>query len=117
MFLIYFASGLSWLWIAQGLLGIGYGLAYPILLGMVMECQQPSEHSIATGFPPVCLCSWNVCGTLHQRVDRRGCGSTTGFCRDRIHCPGGRRGCTDRLQKKMGKLFPSMKSEPVEKHK
>jgi MFS family permease len=50
MFLIYFANGLSWLWFAQGLLGVGYGLAYPILLGMVMECTQPAEHSIATGF-------------------------------------------------------------------
>ncbi len=50
MFLIYFASNLDWLWVAQGLLGIGYGLAYPILLGMVMEGSQPSEHSIATGF-------------------------------------------------------------------
>ncbi len=50
MFLIYFASNLGWLWVAQGLLGIGYGLAYPILLGMVMQGSQPSEHSIATGF-------------------------------------------------------------------
>lgn len=50
MFLIYLASNLGWLWVAQGLLGIGYGLAYPILLGMVMEGSQPSEHSIATGF-------------------------------------------------------------------
>jgi DHA1 family multidrug resistance protein-like MFS transporter len=50
MFLIYYANGLSWLWVAQGFLGIGYGLAYPILLGMVMECTQPTEHSIATGF-------------------------------------------------------------------
>lgn len=50
MFLIYFAKDLNWLWAAQGLLGIGYGLAYPILLGIVMEASQPSEHSIATGF-------------------------------------------------------------------
>lgn len=50
MFLIFFARDLGWLWVAQGLLGIGYGLAYPILLGMTMENTQPSEHAIATGF-------------------------------------------------------------------
>lgn len=50
MFLVYSAKNINWLWLAQGLLGISYGLAYPILLGMIIESSQPSEHSIATGF-------------------------------------------------------------------
>jgi MFS family permease len=50
LFLIFLAKDMAWLWISQGLLGVGYGLAYPILLGMTMECTRPEEHSIATGF-------------------------------------------------------------------
>ena len=50
LFLIFYAKGMLLLWISQGLLGVGYGLAYPILLGMTMECTRPEEHSIATGF-------------------------------------------------------------------
>jgi DHA1 family multidrug resistance protein-like MFS transporter len=50
LFTVFAADSLAWLWLAQGLIGISIGLAYPLLLAMTLEAVPTEERATATGF-------------------------------------------------------------------
>jgi DHA1 family multidrug resistance protein-like MFS transporter len=50
LFTVFAAASLGWLWLAQGLIGISIGLAYPLLLAMTIEAVPAEERATATGF-------------------------------------------------------------------